>query len=59
MLRFTQDLIFTVSADKIEMKKTTTGLNFIVNNDDNNDDDSQVIIIIVITLNMENLKVKD
>lgn len=57
MLKFTQHLIFTVSADKIEKKKTNTGLNFIVNNDDNN---SQVInIIIVIILTVENLKVKD
>lgn len=38
MLRLTQDLIFTVSADKIEKKKKTTGLNLKSINNDNNDD---------------------
>lgn len=59
MLRFTEDLILTVSADKIEKKKTTTALNFIVNNDDNDDDSQVTNIIIVIILNTENFKVED
>lgn len=40
MLRFIQDLIFTVSADKIEKEKKTTRLNLKSINDDNNDDNS-------------------